>query len=159
MHASGGHIHVGSRRRHLGPSEPKRQRERERDKDGERERHTDRETHTHTIPLKRCKQAAAALIIAAPNACTLYDACHDQTRNGEGGSKRKRERERAREGGREGGVREGGREGEREREIERVYKTKMSPRINSLCKWQAQSHPPEAHSPQSITRKLNRENA
>ena len=70
-----------------------------------------------------------------------------------------RERERAREGGREGGVREGGREGEREREIERVYKTKMSPRINSLCKWQAQSHPPEAHSPQSITRKLNRENA
>ena len=169
MHASGGHIHVGSRRRHLGPSEPKRQREREREgeRERERQRRRARETHrqrdTHTIPLKRCKQAAAALIIAAPNACTLYDACHDQTRNGEGGSKRKRERERDRErereseGGREGGVREGGRE--REREIERVYKTKMSPRINSLCKWQAQSHPPEAHSPQSITRKLNRENA
>ena len=143
-----------------------RDRERERETKTESERDTPTERHTHTIPLKRCKQAAAALIIAAPNACTLYDACHDQTRNGEGGSKRKRERERAREGGREGGVREGGREGgvreggrEREREIERVYKTKMSPRINSLCKWQAQSHPPEAHSPQSITRKLNRENA
>ena len=72
---------------------------------------------------------------------------------------RERSRERESEGGREGGRGEGGREGEREREIERVYKTKMSPRINSLCKWQAQSHPPEAHSPQSITRKLNRENA
>ena len=72
---------------------------------------------------------------------------------------REREIERERERGREGGRGEGGREGEREREIERVYKTKMSPRINSLCKWQAQSHPPEAHSPQSITRKLNRENA
>ena len=142
MHASGGHIHVGSRRRHLGPSEPKRQRERETKTESERDTPTER--HTHTIPLKRCKQAAAALIIAAPNACTLYDACHDQTRNGEGGSTRRGE---------------GGREGEREREIERVYKTKMSPRINSLCKWQAQSHPPEAHSPQCITRKLNRENA
>ena len=140
-----------------------RDRERERETKTESERDTPTERHTHTIPLKRCKQAAAALVIAAPNACTLYDACHDQTRNGEGGSKRKRERERSgerereSEGGREGGVREGGRG--REREIERVYKTKMSPRINSLCKWQAQSHPPEAHSPQCITRKLNRENA
>ena len=129
MHASGGHIHVDSRRRHLGPSEPKRQRERERETktESERDTPTERHTHTHTIPLKRCKQAAAALVIAAPNACTLYDACHDQTRNGEGGSKRKRERERdrerererAREGGREGGRGEGGREGGRERERDR----------------------------------------